>query len=74
MWVDTYTAIKTPRVMRAVFFMLLAAIVITLAFLIYVPWVQTTSGRGVVTYGWRCCARVRVGPRSPEMACWSMGA
>ncbi len=45
----TLASIKTPRVMRAVFFMLLAAIVITLAFLIYVPWVQTTSGRGVVT-------------------------
>lgn len=45
----TLASIKTPRVMRAVFFMLLAAIVIILAFLIYVPWVQTTSGRGVVT-------------------------
>ena len=45
----TLAAIKTPRIMRAVFFMLLAAIVITIAFLIYVPWVQTTSGRGVVT-------------------------
>ncbi|WP_379920580.1 HlyD family secretion protein [Erythrobacter sp. R86502] len=42
-------AIKTPRVMRAVFFMLLVAIVASIAFLIYVPWVQTTSGRGVVT-------------------------
>ena len=45
----TLASIKTPRVMRAVFYMLLAAIVIILAFLIYVPWVQTTSGRGVVT-------------------------
>jgi multidrug efflux pump subunit AcrA (membrane-fusion protein) len=45
----TLAAINTPRVMRVVFFMLLAAIVITIAFLIYVPWVQTTSGRGVVT-------------------------
>jgi len=45
----TLASIKTPRVMRAVFFMLLAAIVIVIAFLIYVPWVQTTSGRGVVT-------------------------
>ena len=45
----TLAAIKTPRVMRAVFLILLAAIVITVAFLIYVPWVQTTSGRGVVT-------------------------
>jgi multidrug efflux pump subunit AcrA (membrane-fusion protein) len=45
----TLASIKTPRVMRAVFFMLLAAILIAVAFLIYVPWVQTTSGRGVVT-------------------------
>ncbi len=45
----TLASIRTPQVMRTVFFMLLAAIVITVAFLIYVPWVQTTSGRGVVT-------------------------
>ena len=45
----TLASIKTPRVMRAVFLILLAAIVIVIAFLIYVPWVQTTSGRGVVT-------------------------
>ena len=45
----TLASIKTPQVMRAVFFILLAAIIITIAFLIYVPWVQTTSGRGVVT-------------------------
>jgi len=45
----TLASIKTPRVMRAVFLILLAAIVIAIAFLIYVPWVQTTSGRGVVT-------------------------
>ena len=42
-------AIRMPRIMRAVFIMLLAAIVITVAFLIYVPWVQTTMGSGVVT-------------------------
>lgn len=45
----TLASIDTPRVMRAVFLILLAAIIITIAFLIYVPWVQTTSGRGVVT-------------------------
>jgi multidrug efflux pump subunit AcrA (membrane-fusion protein) len=45
----TLASIRTPRLMRAVFFMILAAIIITVAFLIYVPWVQTTSGRGVVT-------------------------
>lgn len=42
-------AIKTPQVMRAVFFMVLVGVVVTVAFLMYVPWVQTTSGRGVVT-------------------------
>lgn len=45
----TLASIKTPRVMSAVFIMLLAAMVISVAFLIYVPWVQTTTGRGVVT-------------------------
>lgn len=45
----TLASIKTPRLMRAVFIMLLVAIIITVAFLIYTPWVQTTSGRGVVT-------------------------
>jgi multidrug efflux pump subunit AcrA (membrane-fusion protein) len=45
----TLASIKTPRVMRAVFIMLLTSIVIVVAFLIYTPWVQTTSGRGVVT-------------------------
>lgn len=45
----TLAAIKVPRIMRAVFMMVLAAIVAAVAFLIYVPWVQTTSGRGVVT-------------------------
>ena len=45
----TLASIRTPRIMRAVFIMILAAIVISLAFLIYVPWVQTTMGSGVVT-------------------------
>ncbi|PLK23645.1 RND transporter [Porphyrobacter sp. TH134] len=45
----TLASIKTPKVMRAVFIILLTAIIIVIAFLIYVPWVQTTSGRGVVT-------------------------
>lgn len=45
----TLHSIKTPRVMRAVFIMLLVGFIITVAFLIYTPWVQTTSGRGVVT-------------------------
>ena len=45
----TLASIKTPQVMRAVFIMLLTSIIIIVAFLIYTPWVQTTSGRGVVT-------------------------
>lgn len=45
----TLASIRVPRVMRVIFFMLLTAIVIAIAFLIFVPWVQTTSGTGVVT-------------------------
>ncbi|MFO6447800.1 HlyD family secretion protein [Erythrobacter sp. NE805] len=45
----TLASIRVPRVMRVVFFLILAALVIAVAFLVYVPWVQTTSGRGVVT-------------------------
>ncbi len=45
----TLASIKLPRIMRVVFMMVLAAVVVTVAFLIYVPWVQTTSGSGVVT-------------------------
>ncbi|MEM7666251.1 MAG: HlyD family efflux transporter periplasmic adaptor subunit [Pseudomonadota bacterium] len=47
-----FTALKsigTPRIFRAVFIMLLIGIVILIGFLIYVPWVQTTGGQGVVT-------------------------
>lgn len=42
-------SVKVPRVMRAVFYMLLVAFLATLAFLIYAPWVQTATGRGQVT-------------------------
>lgn len=45
----TLASIRVPRVMRVVFYMILAAFVIGVAFLVYVPWVQTTSGPGVVT-------------------------
>ncbi|MFM7348558.1 MAG: HlyD family secretion protein [Erythrobacter sp.] len=45
----TLTSIRVPRVMRAVFLMILVGLVVGVAFLVYVPWVQTTSGRGVVT-------------------------
>jgi multidrug efflux pump subunit AcrA (membrane-fusion protein) len=42
-------SVKIPRVMRTVFLMLLTGFILSLVFLIYVPWVQTTTGRGVVT-------------------------
>lgn len=42
-------SITIPRVMRTVFIMLLTGFIIALVFLIYVPWVQTTTGRGIVT-------------------------
>lgn len=42
-------SVKIPRVMRTVFLMLLIGFVLSLVFLIYVPWVQTTTGRGIVT-------------------------
>ncbi|MEL6530961.1 MAG: HlyD family efflux transporter periplasmic adaptor subunit [Pseudomonadota bacterium] len=45
----TLAAIKTPRIFRAVFIMLLIGIITLVGFLIYVPWVQTTGGQGVVT-------------------------
>ena len=41
-------SVKVPRVMRAVFYMLLVAFLTTLVFLIYAPWVQTATGRGAV--------------------------
>ena len=42
-------SVATPRIFRTVFLLLLAAILATIGFLIYVPWVQTTGGTGVVT-------------------------
>lgn len=42
-------SVKIPRIMRTIFIMLLVGFLITLVFLIYAPWVQTTNGRGMVT-------------------------
>ena len=42
-------SVKVPRVMRAVFYMLLIGFLSALIFLIYAPWVQTATGRGEVT-------------------------
>jgi len=42
-------SVKTPRVMRTVFMLILFGFIAAIGFLIYVPWVQTTSGQGVVT-------------------------
>lgn len=47
-----FTALKTvrrPRVFRTAFIILLIGMVIAVLFLVFVPWVQTTAGRGVVT-------------------------
>ena len=47
-----FTALKgvrTPQIFRAVFSIVLVAMVIAALFLIYVPWVQATGGRGAVT-------------------------
>lgn len=41
--------IKVPRIFRSVFFILLFSFIAGVAFLIYVPWVQTAGGRGVIT-------------------------
>ena len=40
---------RMPRVMRAVGWMLIIGMMVTAAFLVFVPWVQTTSGFGSVT-------------------------
>jgi multidrug efflux pump subunit AcrA (membrane-fusion protein) len=42
-------SVRTPQIFRTVFVALLVALILTVLFLIYVPWVQTTGGRGVVT-------------------------
>ena len=41
--------VNTPRVFRAITVVVLVAILIAIGFLTFVPWVQTTGGRGVVT-------------------------
>ncbi|MEM8636171.1 MAG: HlyD family efflux transporter periplasmic adaptor subunit, partial [Pseudomonadota bacterium] len=45
----TLAAMKTPKIIRAVSILMTLAIVGTVCFLIYAPWVQTTAGSGVVT-------------------------
>ncbi len=42
-------SVKTPRVFRTVFVIVMIAIIAAIVFLITVPWVQTIGGRGVVT-------------------------
>lgn len=44
-----FHGVKTPRVFRTVTAVALVAMMIAVAFMILVPWVQTTGGRGVVT-------------------------
>ncbi|MEM6857465.1 MAG: HlyD family efflux transporter periplasmic adaptor subunit [Pseudomonadota bacterium] len=45
----TLDEIKLPRIFRTTFILLLIAFLATVAFLIYVPWVQNVGGRGVIT-------------------------
>lgn len=45
----TLASVRTPRIFRAVFIMLLVGFITLVGFLVYVPWVQTTGGQGVVT-------------------------
>lgn len=40
---------KTPKIMRTVYAMVLAGVIATILFLVFVPWVQTTAGSGQVT-------------------------
>lgn len=42
-------AIRVPRVMRAVGWMLMLGVALLVAFLVFVPWVQTSAGQGTVT-------------------------
>ncbi|WP_036766288.1 HlyD family secretion protein [Parvularcula oceani] len=45
----TLAAIKVPRIMRVVAWMLIVALVTAVLFLTFTPWVQTASGPGQVT-------------------------
>ena len=45
----TLAEIRTPRLIRVVGWMLFATAAISISFLLFVPWVQTTAGSGVVT-------------------------
>ena len=45
----TLQSVKTPKIIRVVSVLLIGFIAAVIAFLIYAPWVQTTSGSGVVT-------------------------
>jgi RND family efflux transporter MFP subunit len=45
----TLSGVKTPTVMRAIGFLLTAAVAAVAVFLFFTPWVQTTAGAGVVT-------------------------
>ncbi|MEL7188136.1 MAG: biotin/lipoyl-binding protein, partial [Pseudomonadota bacterium] len=45
----TLETIRMPRIFRTIFVLILSAIIAGIVFMIYVPWVQTTGGQGVVT-------------------------
>lgn len=44
----TFDSIKSPRLMRTIAWLIGFSLVVSIAFLILMPWVQTTSGRGSV--------------------------
>ncbi|MDH3421045.1 MAG: RND transporter, partial [Gammaproteobacteria bacterium] len=45
----TLQAVRVPRVMRVVSWMLLVSFFGVAAFLVFTPWIQTTQGTGAVT-------------------------
>lgn len=49
LYFKTLSEIKTPALIKATGWMLCAAITISIVFLIFTPWVQTTAGGGTVT-------------------------
>ncbi|MEL6506019.1 MAG: efflux RND transporter periplasmic adaptor subunit [Pseudomonadota bacterium] len=45
----TLSSIKTPKLISAIAYLLIGGAALAIAFLILAPWVQTTSGSGIVT-------------------------
>ena len=45
----TLSSIKTPKLIGVIAYLLIGAAIFVIAFLVFAPWVQTTSGPGIVT-------------------------